>query len=857
MLFLKRNLKMKKKILVLPLLVCVSLATTARHKNKKKHSNGNDAAMSAAVAKSDTGSSKKGPKPLSKVITDKAVSKTGLFTVHKQDDKWYFEIPDSLMGREMIMTTRYVKVAGGGGIYAGEMEGNRTVIWEKGPNNKLFFRVVTVMSVADSATDIYKAVSSSNLNPIAESFEIKAIGKDSASVVIEVTDFFKGDNQPVSVSPRTKARFNLTTQVNDRSYISGISTFPINTEIKVVRTFNSTPPLRPQNGPGQFPSVTLPAAMETGAVTMEMNNSFVLLPKQPMQKRLFDPRVGFFADDYVIFDDKQQKVEDQTFAVRWRLEPREADRAKWKRGELVEPQKPIIYYIDPATPKKWRKYLIQGINDWQVAFEKAGFKNAIMGKEWDYSDSTMNLEDARYSVVRYLPSDIPNAYGPNVHDPRSGEIIESHIGWYHNVMKLVHDWYFVQAAAVDSRARSMVFDDELMGQLIRFVSSHEVGHTLGLRHNMGSSSRTPVEKLRDKAWVDAHGHTASIMDYARFNYVAQPGDGISDAGMFPRIGDYDQWAIQWGYKSTFAKDEKEDQKIVSKWVTDSLRANPRLWFGTESNPFDPRSQTEDLGDNNMRASEYGIMNLKRIVPKLAEWSKEEADTYENLATMYAATVTQFNRYMGHVVKNVGGVYETPKSVEQVGEDVYEPTPAAKQKEAVAFLHKQLFETPEWLLEKDILNKINNPVAVDQVTNVQVNTLNSLLSAARLNRMAVSANRFGSKNVYPVEVMMDEVKNGIWSELASHKTIDGYRRNLQKAYIDALEKIVNPTDAAGPAAQASINNTWNTDAVSVARGQLIALKKEVDAAIGGTSDKMSRYHLQDVSARIKKALDPKG
>ncbi|MBL7692674.1 MAG: zinc-dependent metalloprotease [Flavipsychrobacter sp.] len=843
-----------KKLLILPLMAFVAVGATA--KNKKKKDSAPAATTGAPAAKSDSGSAKKGPKPFNKVITDKAVSRKGLFSIHKVDDKWYFEIPDSIMNREMIVTTRYSKIAGGGGVYAGEMESRKSVLWEKGPNNKVFLRVVTTISVADSVTDIFKAVSNSNMNPIAFSFDIKAFGKDSGSVVLDVTDFFNGDNQPVSLSAFTKRRFNLTNQVADRTYISSINTYPINTEVKVVRTFTSTPPMGPQGGPGQMPSVTLPAAMAAGAVTMEINNSFVLLPKVPMAKRLFDPRVGYFADDFQVFDDAQQKVDDQVFAVRWRLEVKDADMEKWKRGELVEPKKPIVYYIDPATPKKWRKYLIQGINDWQVAFERAGFKNAIIGKDWDYSDSTLNLEDARYSVVRYLPSDVPNAYGPNVHDPRSGEIIESHIGWYHNVMKLVHDWYFVQAAAVDERARKMVFDDELMGQLIRFVSSHEVGHTLGLRHNMGSSSRTPVEKLRDKAWVEAHGHTASIMDYARFNYVAQPGDAIGDAGMFPRIGDYDKWAIEWGYKATFAKDEKEDQKIVNKWIVDSLKANPRLWFGTETNPFDPRSQTEDLGDNSMKASEYGIANLKRIVPRLPEWTAEEADKYENLETMYGAVVTQYNRYMGHVLKNVGGVYETPKSVEQKGEDVYEPAPVQTQKDAVAFLGKQLFTTPEWLLDKNILNKINNPVATDQVTNVQVNVLNSLLSVGRLNRMAVSANRFGAAKVYTTDAMMDDVKALVWSELTSHKPIDGYRRNLQKAYIDALKRIVNP-DAAMMQAQGGAANVWNTDGVSVARAQLLALKKQVDAAIPGTSDKISKYHLQDVSERIKKALDPKG
>jgi hypothetical protein len=838
-------------------MLCLCIGATAR--NRHKHTKPDSQTITGGpTTKADSSSSKKGPKPYGKVITDKAITRQGMFTVHKVEDKWYFEIPDSLLGREMMVTTRYSKTAGGGGVYAGEMENRQTVLWERGPDNKLFLRVVTVISVADTSNEIYKAVTNSNLNPIAEAFDIKAIGKDSGTVVIDVTDFLKGDNQPVSLGGYTKRRFNLSSQVADRSYIAGISTYPINTEVRVVRTFNSTPSFVPQTTPSPFPSTTLPAAYATNAVTYELNNSFVLLPRVPMQKRLYDPRVGFFADDYVVFNDKQQKVDGQEFAVRWRLEPRDEDYAKWKRGELVEPKKPIVYYIDPATPKKWRPYLIQGVNDWQVAFEQAGFKNAVMAKEWPGTDTAMNLEDARYSVIRYLPSDVENAYGPNVHDPRSGEIIESHIGWYHNVMKLVHDWYMVQAAAVDPRARKMEFDDDLMGQLIRFVSSHEVGHTLGLRHNMGSSSRTPVEKLRDKAWVEAHGHTASIMDYARFNYVAQPEDNISEVGLFPRIGDYDKWAIQWGYKATFAANEKEDQKIVNKWVVDSLKANPRLWFGTESNPFDPRSQTEDLGDNAMKASEYGIKNLKRVMANLSEWTKEEADKYDNLKEMYSAVVLQYYRYMGHVLKNVGGIYETPKSIEQAGEDVYEPTPKDLQKDAVAFLSKQLFETPEWLLDKQILNKITDPVAAEQVGNAQCNILGSLLSANRLNRIATATNRFGAANEYTLDAMMDDVRKDIWTELSSKKPIDGYRRNLQKAYVDAL--ISNMDAPAAPAFVSMVGqntNTKNTDVVSVSRAELVALKAQVDAAIAGTADKMSKYHLQDVSFRIKKALDPKG
>ena len=800
------------------------------------------------------------PKPYNEVITDKAITKPGLFTVHKVEEKWYFEIPDSLLDREIIAITRYSKVPGGASVYGGELANQQTIEWEKGPNNNIFLRVITTINVADSSSQIYKAVTNSNLNPIAGVFDIKAYGKDSNSVVIDITDFFRGDNQVVSINPYAKRAYNLSGLISDRSYIANINSYPINTEVKTVKTFNSAPSFGGFSQ-GPFPSTTFPAASAAGAVTLEINNSFVLLPATPMRKRMFDPRVGYFADDYIQYGDEQQKVKDEVFIVRWRLEPKEEDMDKWKRGELVEPKKPLIYYIDPATPKKWRPYLIAGINDWQKAFEKAGFKNAIIAKEWPENDSSMSLEDARFSVVRYFASDIENAYGPNVHDPRSGEIIESHIGWYHNVMKLVHDWYMIQTAAVDPKARKMKFDDSLMGQLIRFVSSHEIGHTLGLRHNMGSSSTTPVELLRNKAWVEAHGHTASIMDYARFNYVAQPEDSVGEAGLFPRIGDYDKWAIQWGYSYTGAKNDEEDKKIVNKWIIDSLKANPRLWFGTETNPYDPHSQTEDLGNDNMKASAYGIKNLQRILVSLPEWTKEEGDTYENLEDMYTQLAIEYNRFMFHVVKNVGGIYEVPKSIEQSG-DVYTPTPRATQKEAIAFLNKQLFETPTWLVNRDILNKFSNPVTAETVGNIQTNVINSLVSNSRLSRMVFSSYRFGAANTYSPDDMLTDVESGIWSELATKKPIDMYRRNLQKAYAEALINLLSPSTGmitisfGSSAAVGGGGNVKSTDVVSIARAHLSALRSKILAAIPGTTDKLSKYHLQDVAERIRQALEPK-
>jgi len=797
-----------------------------------------------------------GPKAYKDVITAKAKTTKGLFTVHKVEDKYYFEIDEKLFGREIMAVTRYTKVAGGGGVYGGELANQQVVKFEKGPDNKIFMRVVTIISVADSSQPIYKAVRNSNLDPIAASFPVASLGKDSSGAVIDVTDFLKGDNQAVSLNASSKRRLNLSMLQSDRSYIETIKSFPINTEVRTVKTFSSSAG-GGLGAPSPFPSSSLPAASAAGAITIETNTSFIILPENPMQKRTNDVRVGYFADDYTVYSDNQQKVETENFIVRWKLQPRKEEMEKWKKGELVEPEKPIIYYIDPATPKKWRPYLIKGIDDWQIAFEKAGFKNAIMGKEWPENDSTMSLEDARFSVIRYFASDIANAYGPNVHDPRSGEILESHIGWYHNVMSLVHDWYFVQAAAVDADARKMTFDDDLMGNLIRFVSSHEVGHTLGLRHNMGSSSKTPVEKLRDKNWVEANGHTASIMDYARFNYVAQPEDNISKSGLFPRIGDYDKWAIEWGY-GYGAGDVETDSKQRNKLYNERMAKNPRVWFGTYEygNVADPRTQSEDLGDNAMKASEYGIKNLKRIVANLPEWTKEEGNKYENLSQMYRQVVGQYNRYIGHVSRNIGGYYETPKSVEQDGV-VFEVTPKAMQKEAVAFLNTQLFNTPTWMLDNKILDKINSP-AGDQLGSLQDNTLASILSASRLTRMATSSNRFA--NAYGVDELLTDLKKGIWSELPARKKIDGYRRNLQKSYV---ERMISLLGGGGASLTISMGGAISsgpdpkkTDVTSVVRAQLSSLRSEALAAAAGSTDNMSKYHLQDVAERIKRALDPK-
>lgn len=784
------------------------------------------AASTAAAAKPATAPS--GPKAYGDVITSKAKTQSGVFKVHEVGDKWYYEIPRSMTSREFLMVSRISRTASGIG-YGGDEKNNDVLRWER-RGNKVYLKQVSYTTVADTTQPIAIAVKNSNLEPIVQAFDIAAWGPDS-SMVIEVGPFFLNDVALLGMPAAQKTTYQVRRLDPSRTYIDHIRTFPKNIENRVVLTYDAG--ASPQNA-------------AAGSITLEMNHSMLLLPEVPMQARLMDDRVGYFGISQSDYGRQEQRTVVRRYIARWRLEPK--DTAAFMRGELVEPIKPIVIYIDPATPKKWVPYLIQGVNDWQAAFEAAGFKNAIYAREapTPQEDPGFSVDDARYSVIRYYASNVQNAMGPHVSDPRSGEILETHISWFHNVMNLLRNWYLVQTAAINPDARKVDFDDKVMGELIRFVSSHEVGHTIGLQHNMKSSSAYPVDSLRSPTFTAKYATAPSIMDYARFNYVAQPGDGA--VAMNPKIGVYDKFAIAWGYRPILnAGTPDQEQQTLNAWIREHEN-DPMYWFGG-STGSDPSAQSEDLGDDGVKASNYGLANLKRILPQLITWTERPAEDYSQLRELYGQVASQHQQYLGHVATIIGGVDWVRKSTDQPG-PAYTALPRERQKEAFKYIATNGLQTPTWLIDQKIFDRIGIAGATNRVVSTMTSSLSLLLNQARLTRLS-ETDALGYAE-YPLPEYLGDVRGAVWTELTSGKVPDYYRRSLQRAWVDQMITFLrDPVPAAG-AVQAP-SPVSQSDIRAIARRELTTIRPQLNAA-AGRGDAIGRAHYADLASRIGIALE---
>jgi hypothetical protein len=758
-------------------------------------------------------------KPYEEVITDEAVSDSGLFVTHRQDGKLFYEIPREELGKPDLWVSRISRAQQGAG-FGGLKTNSHVVRWTYRPGDrKVLLRDVSYEVVADSTTSVYRSVQNSSFEPVIMAFDVKTFGPDS-SLVVDVTDLFTSDVPEFS----PKELINAASLDGERSFLEDVLAFPENIEVQALLTF------RPKSDADEGGFFIQGTDAET--ISLVMHHSMVSLPEDPMQPRLADDRVGFFEVEQYDYSLPEHEAAERRMITRWRLECPEGETPP------CEPVEPIVFYVGPGTPEKWRPYIKAGIEDWREAFREAGFRNAIEGRfpPSEAEDPEWHPEDARYSVVRWTASTVPNAFGPHVHDPRTGEILEADIHMFHNVMSLTRDWYFVQVAPLDERAAQLPLPDSVMGETIRYVAAHEVGHSLGFPHNMKASSAFPVDSLRSASFTEKHGDEASIMDYGRFNYVAQPGDG---ARLIPKIGPYDEFAVEWGYRPLEGGPEEEKEALDE--IARRQDDNPWLLFGS-ADGIDPSAQTEDLGDDPVEATRLGLRNLERVMDMLLDATTREGKSYEDLEDMYGHVVGQWAREMGHVVTVVGGVYQTRKHFGQEGV-VHEPVPADRQREAMDFLLENAFRTPDFLVDPDVLRRFEPSGTVERIRDEQRDLLRDLLSDSRLNRLVEQAAVRSGDGVYAPGEMLADLRAGVWAELrgGGGYTVGPYRRNLQREWTRAMiDKLDNSSDIG-----------------ALSRGELQDLSRRIDDRLGRAGDRITRLHLEDVRHRIRQALEEDG
>lgn len=785
------------------------------------------------------------PQPYDKVITKDAKTKKGVFSVHQVKDKFFYEIPKAELDKEFLLVSQIAKTSIGVG-YGGQALNRRVVRWERN-ENKIYLRNINYSIVANSSLPIAEAVQNSNNDSIIMAFPVAAFGPND-SVVIDVTRLFSTDVFELSA----RQRLSATALDPTRSYIERISSFPTNIEARSSMTYTRAAAPAGAGGPGGAAA----GGMPPGSATVVLHHSMVKLPENPMMPRLFDERVGYFSVGTMDFGRPEHRAQQRTFITRWRLEKKDPN------AEMSEPVKPIVYYVDRATPAWLVPYTIRGVEKWQKAFEAAGFKNAIISKiqPSKKEDPDFDAEDARYSVIRWLPSTIENASGPHINDPRTGEILESDIQMYHNIMNLQRSWYFTQVGPLDPRAQKFPMPQDLMGQLVEYVVAHEVGHTLGFQHNMKASSLYPQEKVRDKEWVKKMGHTPTLMDYSRFNYVAQPEDGIAMEDLIPGIGPYDEWATMWGYKPIpNARTSDAERTTLNDWAK-AQDTTPWLRFSTDGSAgSDPGELTEAVGDADaIKSTTMGLKNLQRVSKLLVgATTTQVGDPYDDLSELYGRMMGQWTLEMNHVAQIVGGYNSQQKHIGQSGVR-FNLIPAGHQRDAVTFLNANAFTTPTWAIDKDVLRKIEPIGALTRVRNAQNSVLNNLLSSARFARL-VEQQALDGAAAYDPGTFLGDVRGGVWSELNGPRvTIDAYRRNLQRAYLDIANNKLNAAPAAAPQGLPPGFGALfaaSGDERSYYRSEMRALQASVNAAIAKSTDKATRVHLEGVRDQVGKILNP--